>query len=389
MFSTRLPAELSPNAVSRKVEALRQSHVTLIDLTETNPTTVGIPYPADVLAPLADRRAEHYAPDPRGLPEAREAIAAEYAATLPVSADHIVLTSSTSEGYAMLFKLVCDPGQSVLVPQPSYPLFDLLTRLDNVRACPYTLDAHGGWTIDRSAIESAMTPGVRAVLVVSPNNPTGSMLRRRDRDWLAGFCAERDLAIISDEVFADYPLAPPSDASSFLGEQRALTFTLGGLSKSAGLPQVKLAWIIVSGPDALARAALERLDVIADTYLSVSTPVQVAVGRLLGAGREIRAAIASRVRSNLAVLERVVRASPTLTLHAPEGGWSAVVEVPATIGDEQLVLRAVEQAHVLAHPGYFFDFPEGAFVVVSLLPRPEVFRDGVTQLLHIVDGANA
>ena len=386
MFSSRLPATLAPNAVSRAVAALRQSGVRLLDLTETNPTSVGLPYPEDVLAPLSDPRAQRYLPDPRGLVEARQAVAAEYAnGRAPISSDRIVLTSSTSEAYAMVFKLLCDPGEAVLVPHPSYPLFELLTGLEGVEARPYALEYHGVWSIDRPSLEQAIAAGARAVLVVSPNNPTGSMLRADDREWLVATCARHELAIISDEVFADYPLSPRRDATSLAGESRALTFVLGGLSKSAGLPQVKLGWMLVSGPPPLTADAIARLELVADTYLSVSTPVQVAAARLIAAGREIRGGIQSRLRENLDALRRAVRAHPAIALREPEGGWSAVLEVPATAGDEALVLRILD-AHVLVHPGYFFDFARGAFLVVSLLPAPDVFREAVDRLLPIASG---
>ena len=393
MFSSRLPAMLAQNAFSRAVEALRRSGAPLLDLTETNPTTAGVPYPADVLAPLADPRARRYAPDPRGLIDARAAIAATYARdhAVSISPDRVVLTASTSEAYALLFKLLCDPGQAVLVPRPSYPLFDLLTRLEGVEARPYLLDYHGLWSIDRPSVEDALAApggGVRAVLVVSPNNPTGSMLRADDREWLAALCAERDLAIISDEVFAGYPLAPRADARSLVGEKRALTFVLGGLSKSAGLPQVKLGWMVIDGPEALADEALERLDLISDSYLSVSTPVQVAAATLIEIGGEIRAAILARARGNLETLRAGVRAHPAVTLREPEGGWSAVLEVPATMSDEALVLTLLETARVVVHPGYFFDFAGGAFLILSLLPEPDVFRVALERILPIVSGGD-
>lgn len=388
MFSSRLPAMLAPNAVSRAAAALRVSGAPFFDLTETNPTAVGLSYPREILAPLSDSRGLGYAPDPRGLRDAREAVAASYASLrAPVSADRIVLTASTSEAYALLFKLLCDAGDAVLVPRPSYPLFDLLAGLESVRSRPYALDYHGVWSIDRPEFEDAMSSDVRAALVVSPNNPTGSFLRQDDREWLVALCRDRGVAIIADEVFAEYPLAPRPDASSLVGEQRALTFVLGGLSKSAGLPQLKLGWIVVGGPEAVAAEAIERLDVIADTYLSVSTPVQVAAARLISSGRDVRWAIAARVRENLDALRAAVRAHPSVTLREPEGGWSAVLEVPATMGDEALVLRLIEEARVLVHPGYFFDFAGGAFLVVSLLPQPEMFRGAIDRMLPMASGA--
>jgi alanine-synthesizing transaminase len=389
-FSSRLPPILAPNAVSRAVARLRGAGATLLDLTQTNPTEVGIAYPLDALSGLADPLGLHYTPGPRGLVEAREAVADDYLRRgQTVSSERIVLTSSTSEAYAVLFKLLCDPGDAVLVPQPSYPLFDLLTRLDGVVAQPYRLDHHGVWTIDRVNLELALTHATRAVLVVSPNNPTGAMLRSSDRDWLAELCEARGLALIADEVFAPYPLAPRPDACSVIGEQRVLTFSLGGLSKSAGLPQVKLGWVVVDGPPHLVRETLERIDLICDTYLSVSTPVQVAASRLIETGRVIRAAIGPRLDRNLHELRRRLAASPSISLLEPEGGWSAVLRVPATQPEEALVLRVLEEAHVIVHPGYFFDFAHEAFVVLSLLPEPRVFDEGVDRLLPLLAGGRS
>jgi aspartate/methionine/tyrosine aminotransferase len=356
--------------------------VKLIDLTETNPTVVGLSYPPDVLAPLADAAGRRYAPDPFGLASAREAVARDYARTgATVRADQIVLTASTSEAYALLFKLLCNPGDEVLVPQPSYPLFESLTALEAVRAQPYRLDAHGYWSIDRQSLQAALTDRTRAILVVSPNNPTGSMLRRDDLYWLGALAAERHIALISDEVFADYPLRPMGFASSCLGESRALTFTLGGLSKSAGLPQVKLGWMVVSGPAHAAAQALERLSIIGDAYLSVSTPVQVAAAALIASGARIRAQIQARLEANLSYLERLVAAHPSVSLLPPEGGWSAVLRVPATQSEESLVLSLLNDHHVIVHPGFFFDFPNEAYLVVSLLPETVEFEEGIRQVL--------
>jgi hypothetical protein len=384
MFSSRLPAALSPNAITRAVTTLRARGVPLLDLTETNPTAVGLAYPPDVLAPLASRAGERYAPHPLGLPAAREAVAAEYGrGGTPVDPARVMLTASTSEAYAILFKLLCDPGDEVLVPQPSYPLFESLTRLEAVRARPYRLDYHGHWAIDRQSVEHALTPRTRAILVVSPNNPTGSMLRADDREWLASWCRDRGAAIVADEVFADYPLRPRPGAASCLGEARALTFVLGGLSKSAGLPQVKLGWIAASGPEPEIGRALERLDVIGDAYLSVSTPVQVAAPALIEAGRGIRASIQRRLSANLSCLERMAGRGSAVSLLAPEGGWSAVLRVPATQPEEALVLRLLNDAQVLVHPGYFFDFAGEAFLVLSLLPDSAVFEEAVQRLWPI------
>ena len=382
MFSSRLPAALAPNAITKARAALRARGIALIDLTETNPTAVGLSYPADVLSPLARAEGQRYLPDSLGMRSAREAVAQSYARTgTTISVDQVMLTASTSEAYALLFKLLCNPDDEVLVPQPSYPLFESLTALEAVCARPYRLDSHGYWSIERQSLVAALTDRSRASLVVSPNNPTGSMLRRDDREWLVATAAGRRIAIVSDEVFSDYPLRPMGFASSLLSESRALTFTLGGLSKSAGLPQVKLGWIVVSGPKDQAEEALERLAIIGDAYLSVSTPVQVAAPALISAGASIRAEIQRRLETNLACLERVVAAHPSVSLLPPEGGWSAVLRVPATESEESLVLRLLNDHHVIVHPGFFFDFDREAYLVISLLPEVTLFEEGVHRVL--------
>ena len=387
MFSSRLPARLAPNAWSEAVARARGSGRPLYDLTETNPTTVGLPYPPALASSLATIDALTYAPHPRGLQSARDAVAADYARRgIAVPPDAIVLTASTSEAYSLLFRLLCDPGDDVLVPQPSYPLFDLLLQLDAVRPAPYRLEYHGRWSIDRASLIRALTPRSRAVLVVSPNNPTGSFLRAADRDWLAGLCASRGLALIVDEVFAEYPLSPAADASPVTSEPRVLTFSLGGLSKSVCLPQMKLAWMIASGPaDDVARA-FERIDVIANTYLSVSTPIQLAAPACLELGAGVRQAALARVQTNLDALRCAAQARPAVTLLEPEGGWAAVLRVPAVESEESLVLRALAEADVVVQPGYFFDFEDEAYLVVSLLPAPSTFSAGIRRLLEILKG---
>ena len=387
MFSSRLPAVLGPNAVSRTTDTLRASGAILLDLTLSNPSEAAISYPPDLLSSLADPRGLQYTPHPQGLEAAREAVAAGYRRQgVDVGSGQVFLTASTSEAYALLFKLLADPGDHVLVPQPGYPLFELLTRLEAVVATPYSLEYHGRWSIDRSSLEQALTPRTRAILIVSPNNPTGSMLRAADRDWLVELGAARNIALISDEVFSDYRLAARSDAVSLAGEPGVLTFALGGLSKSAGLPQLKLAWIAASGPAALVADARTRLEVICDTYLSVSTPVQLAAPALLETGRTIRQAIQSRITRNLAHLRTEAARHPAVTLLDPEAGWSAVLRVPATMSEEALVLRLAEEAGVLVHPGYFFDFPSEAWLVISLLPEPAILDEGISRLLRLVTG---
>ena len=385
MFSERLPAELESNAFTAEIAELRRKGVPLVDLTVTNPTQVGLPYPPDVLVSLADAGSLSYEPAPLGLLSARKAVAAEMSKTgVKVKSDRVVLTASTSEAYSLLFKLLCDPGDCVLVPEPSYPLFELLTRLDSVEAVAYQLDNHGVWSIDRESMKNACGPRTRAVLVVSPNNPTGSMLRSDDREWLVEYAQSGPYAIISDEVFADYPIMPRSDAASMLGESRVLTFTLGGLSKSAGFPQLKLGWIVVSGPDDVVADAMERLELICDTYLSVSTPVQVAAAKLIAAGKDVRAAIQQRVLQNFQELDRMAKSYWLVHVLEPEAGWSAVIQVPETVGEEALVLELLRTAHVIVHPGYFFDFRRGAHLVVSLLPDPGDFAEGLKKVFDQV-----
>ena len=386
-FSSRLPSRLTPNRLASAVARARESGHPFIDLTVTNPTRCGITYPGGLLAPLASPRALRYDPAPLGLPEAREAVAREARRRgLDVDPGRLVLTSSTSEAYSVLFKLLCEPhGDRALVPAPSYPLFDHLTRLDGVATSVYALEYHRRWAIDFTSIEDVWTSDVRVVLAVSPNNPTGSTLSADEERRLAGLCARHGAALIVDEVFADYrlvdePVAVPP------GAPEALTFRLGGLSKSIGLPQVKLGWIAVDGPTAAVSEALARLEWICDTYLSVSTPVQVAAAALFDAGAAVRGQIQARVRRNHAALSAAVRTRPSVALLEADGGWSAVLRVPATSSEEEMVLELLGQAGVLIHPGFFFDFPHEAFLVLSLLPPAEGFDAGVARLLERVDG---
>ena len=292
-----------------------------------------------------------------------------------------MLTASTSEAYSILFKLLCAPaGEAVLAPVPSYPLFDHLTRLDGVRCIPYRLEYHGRWTVDFSSIAEAWHPQVRALLAVSPNNPTGSIVTSEEVQRLGEICAARDAALVLDEVFADYPIAVPPTRSS--APPACLTFRLGGLSKSAGLPQLKLGWIAIDGPRGLVDDALERLDLICDTYLSVSTPVQVAASSLIRDGAAVRASILQRVRANEAALRALAGRYPSVDVLPCEAGWSVVLRVPSTRSEEAFVLELLERDGVLIHPGFFFDFPHEAFLVGSLLPAPPLFNEGMERVLE-------
>jgi alanine-synthesizing transaminase len=386
MFSARTGWDLTPNRLSSLLEARRKRGEVVLDLTETNPTRVGIAYPPDLLAPLADPGALSYEPSPRGLAAAREAVAADHARRgVSVDPRRILLTASTSEAYAWLFKLLCDPGDAVAVPRPSYPLFAYLARLESVDVQPYALSYDGEWHLGPDAVREALTPRTRAVVVVSPNNPTGSYLKRAEAEALLALCAERELAVISDEVFADYAFRADSRRlASLAGDGPALAFSLGGLSKSCGLPQLKLAWIAVSGPERWRRPALERLEVVADTYLSVSTPVQRAAPALLARRAELQRPIAERVVANRDALRRRVGSGSPASLLDAEGGWSAILQVPATHGEEERVTRLLEEQGVLVHPGYFFDFPREAFLALSLLPPRDVFDEAVNRIIAVL-----
>ena len=382
MLSNRLPGHAEINSLSRAVEAVKAAGTPLVDLTASNPTNVGLAYPADLLAAASGKLALRYDPQPFGLRSAREAVAADYARRhVRIDPSHIVLSASTSEAYSWLFKLLCNPGDAVLIPQPSYPLFEHLTRLDAVRAVPYRLEYHGRWEIDLDSVAAAPAD-VRAILLVSPNNPTGSYVSRREAEGLAAIARARGWAIVADEVFAEYALEAQAPATEIAHDTGVLSFTLGGASKSLGLPQVKLAWMIVGGPRQERDEALSALELIADTFLSVNTPIQVAAPELFRRSSVIREAIHQRAARNLAAGRGVARAYPACEMLPVEGGWSAVVRVPATRGEEALVVDLVEREQILVHPGFFFEFPHEAFVVVSLLPAEDLFAEAFERLLR-------
>ena len=389
MFSDRVPPLLQANRIAKAVTRARESGRTLIDLTVTNPTSAGFEYPAALLASLSSAEALTYQPEPFGLRSAREAVARDYRRRhLDIDPDHIILTSSTSEAYSILFKLLCNAsGDAVLVPVPSYPLFEHLTMLDGVRAVPYRLEYHGRWSLVGEDLDRAWTDDVRAVLAVSPNNPTGSVMTAVELDIVRAACAQRDAALILDEVFADYPLGSEllSTRAFDSTTTSALTFRLGGLSKSVGLPQVKLGWIAVEGPSAIVREALDRLEIICDAYLSVATPVQVAASCLMETGAAVRDQILQRVRTNDRALREAAAGRPALEVLETEAGWSTVIRVPSTRPEEDLVIKLIDDDDVIVHPGFFFDFPHEAFVVVSLLPESRVFAEGIARLLERVD----
>lgn len=387
MFSSRVPSDLGPNPIAVAVERLRSAGEEFDDLTISNPTAAGFDYEEDLLASLSDGASLRYEPQPFGLRAAREAVAADYARRgVHVPASHVLLTASSSESYALLFKLLCDAGDSVLVPTPSYPLFEHLGRLEAVHVRPYATEFHGLWQLDVESVRGTLDETTRAVLVVSPNNPTGGWLKYDELGLLVELCAERGVALISDEVFADYPIDPaPGAVPSALQRPEALVFSLGGLSKSIGLPQLKLGWIAVGGPAVLVQPALQRLAIIADTYLSVNTPVQHAAPHLLARGFGIRRQIRARVRSNYESLRASGARFPACRVLPAEGGWSAVVQTPATVGPDEGVIDLVARARVLVHPGYFFDFPRDGYLVLSLIPPPDTFASAIGRFFTAID----
>ncbi|HEX7705015.1 MAG TPA: pyridoxal phosphate-dependent aminotransferase [Thermoanaerobaculia bacterium] len=362
MFSKRAAWDSPLN----RLTLARRAHVgALHDLTEANPTRVGISYPIEELSEALARGAgARYDPDPRGLASARKAVAL----TLDCDPDDLILTASTSEAYSFLLKLLTDPGDEIITATPAYPLIEHLASMEMVHLRSFPLELHRRWEIDSGQILPQITSRTRALLVVNPNNPTGSYVSSDEQSALATL----GVPIISDEVFLDYPL--DGNGSTFVRED-ALTFTLGGLSKSAGLPHFKLAWIRVSGPGK--REAIAGLEQIADNFLSVATPVQAALGDLLRLAPRIREQIAARVRSNLETLRGQLAQIPAAEVLPVEGGWTAVVRVPKLQPDEELALRLLERG-VLIQPGYFFDFEGEGFLVVSLLTEPDTFAAGVT-----------
>jgi|SRR5579872_334577 len=378
MFSSRLRWNLSPNPLARLIAEKRAGGAHILDLTESNPTRAGFEYPEhDILEALSSPASLRYDPNPAGLLEARESVGQYYGGR--VAPDRILLTASTSEAYGFVFKLLADPGDEVLVPRPSYPLFEFLAELESVRVVQYPLVYDHGWMIDFPALEHAIGPRTRAIVVVNPNNPTGSFLKRDELDRLVRL----NVPIIADEVFADFAFAPdPRRVSTLVDETGALAFSLSGLSKIAALPQMKLGWIVVSGPQTERNEAYERLELISDTYLSVGTPVQSAAAALLGARASIQDQIRRRTAANLALLRERMRSTPFGLLDV-EGGWYAIVQAPRIRSEEVWVLELLRRHDVLVQPGFFFDFDREAYLVVSLLTPEAVFSEGLSRLLAL------
>jgi len=383
VFSRRTATPRVPNALTVALDRARDAGASILDLTVSNPTRAGLRYAAlPILSALGDPRALEYSPAPFGLLEARRAVAAVYAeAGVSVDPSRIVLTASTSEAYGFLWKLLCDDGDDVLVPQPSYPLFDLLAQLEGVRLVPYPLAYDGRWHVELDTALAAVGPRTKAIMMVSPNNPTGSYVAPGELDALA----RTGLPLVSDEVFASFVLGRDVHPTSVLSARAPLVFALGGLSKVAALPQMKLGWIVVGGDDEPKVAeALARLELLGDAYLSVGTPIQLAAAAMLAARRVTHEAIMARLRVNLDGARKAI-VGTAATLLDVEGGWYATIRLPATETDEQWALAFLELDGVYVHPGHFFDFPSDAHVVVSLLTPEDTFSEGIRRMLGRVE----
>ena len=382
MFAERTKWNLAANRLSEALARQMASGKRLFDLTVSNPTECGFDYEAQtILGALRNPAALRYEPNPKGLEVARRVVKGYYAergATVPL--DDIVLTTSTSEAYSFVFRLLCNPDDELLIPAPSYPLFAFLADLQDVKLVRYPLVYDHGWQIDFHVLEQVITPRTRGIIVVNPNNPTGHFVKAGELVRLNEICAQREMALIADEVFLDFALGSQGGLSCAANSD-ALTFTLSGLSKICGLPQMKLAWLIASGPEEWKRQALARLEVIADTYLSPNAPVQLATPTFLEQRHGFQKQVMARVRRNLADLDRQLAAQKTCSRLEVEGGWYAVLRVPATGSDEELAIELLTKEDVYVHPGHFFDFAGEGYLVVSLIMREKEFAKGIGRVL--------
>lgn len=384
MFSKRTPEELSINKFSQLLEKKRAAGTKLIDLTESNPTRVNLSYAKnEILNALTHKDALLYNPDPKGILKARQAVVDYYQARkIHTDVDNIIITASTSEAYTMLFKLLGEPDDSFLVPTPSYPLFEHLAYIEGVRPIPYPIVYDGDWHIDFAGLRSAIEPSTRAIIIVNPNNPTGSFISRGELDKLIEVCREYNLPLISDEVFFDYAHFSDTDrAPSTATVKDILTFTLNGLSKAAGLPQMKLGWIVVNGPEKIFPEALNRLEFIADLFLSVSAPVQHALPIILPLAEQFQAELRARVIANHKWLKGHLPVDSAYRLLPTEGGWYAILQVPRIKSEEDLIIELLEKDDLIIHPGYFFDFETEGWLIMSLINTPEIFQAGIKKLL--------
>lgn len=385
MFSKRTDWALTPNRFTEAQRELRAAGKAVLDLTVSNPTRAEIAYDAEtILNSLRNRDSMDYDPQPKGLLSARQAVAHYYREghNSIVDPQSIVLTAGTSEGYSYVLRLLCNPGDEILVPKPSYPLFEFLADLQDVKLIPYQLIYDHGWQIDFHSLAGAVSGRTRGIVVVHPNNPTGSFVNPPERAELNRFCRDHDLSLIVDEVFLDYA-HDGIGRGTFVSNHEVLTFTLSGLSKISGLPQMKLAWIVTNGPSQKVDAALSRLEVIADTYLSMSAPIQLAAPVLLGQRNKVQPQLLERVRVNLQELDRQLEQQKVCARLNVEGGWYVILRVPAVISDEALAVNVLREACVLIHPGHFYDLPSDGYLVASLIAQPDDFREGIRRTLEI------
>lgn len=381
MFSRRTDWNLAPNRLAVAHQEAISSGSKIIDLTISNPTRAGIEYDESaILNALANPKALDYDPQPKSLRSAREAVARYYGSV--IDPESLILTTSTSEGYSYVFRLLCNPGDEILVPKPSYPLFDFLADLQDVKVVPYSLIYDHGWQVDFHSLENGLTKNSRAIVLVHPNNPTGSYVSGQERQRLNELCHQHQLALVVDEVFLDYA-HDGEHRPTFAANNDAFTFTLSGVSKISALPQMKLAWIAVSGPQKDVAAAMQRLEIIADTFLSLNAPVQLAAPVLLDQRKMIQPQLLSRVRVNLSELDRQLARQKSCSRLEVQGGWYAVLRIPVTRSDEDFATDLLQRSGVLIHPGHFYDFPTDGYLVLSLITREEEFRQGISPLLDL------
>jgi len=389
MFSRRTNWNLEDNRITRLLREKRRNGTSLTDLTESNPTQCGLELPKARLRDLLHADNCRYDPDPRGSLTAREAIAQLYArADVQVTPEQIFLTSGTSEAYSHLFRLLCNPGDSVFSPRPSYPLFEHLAQLADISLLPYDLHYDGEWHIEPDEIAEQVRPRLKGMILIHPHNPTGMLIRKASWERMKRVLEKRGSSLIADEVFSAYRFtAGNGDVGSFAANDSILTFTLNGLSKLAGLPQLKLGWIVVSGPASLRQEAMQRLEVITDAFLSVSTPVQNALPAILDAITELTNPIRNRITANLRSLHSAIPAGGPVTLLSPEGGWNAVLRLPDVWSDEEWCLKLLERENTVVHPGHYFEFGRGSYVVLSLLPDVSEFAEGISRINRVVSEA--
>ena len=387
MFSKRTEWKLTPNRFTQAQADQRAAGMEVLDLSLSNPTRAGLPYDEAILQALVQPEALDYDPQPKGLLSARQAVARYYHDAhdiYGVDPESLILTTSTSEAYSYVFRLLCNTEDEILVPKPSYPLFEFLADLQDVKLVSYPLLYHDGWQIDFASLYKVVNHRTRGVVVVHPNNPTGSFVTSTEIDELNRFCVEYNLALIVDEVFLDYA-HDGAARSSFVVNEPALTFTLSGISKISGLPQMKVAWLAASGPEERRREALARLEVIADTYLSMNAPLQLATPALLDQRKHIQPLLLDRIRSNVRELDRQLSHQKTCERLRVDGGWYAVLRVPALQSDEDLAIDLLRKVAVLVHPGHFYDFPKDGYLVLSLITPADLFREGISRILSVLN----